>query len=140
MRNVLLKTEVEDCQMQMSEDCDWSSSKGWRYWYNEGLHGRKVWKDKDLKKEEWNKHSSGSEKGKKDGYGEAGMCRWLILTSKGVERVTVGELRLRGRRTWGSWRWLLEAVEEEEGVDVGTRAEAPPDAAAEVLAPSSVSC
>lgn len=68
---------------------------------------------------------------------------WLILTSKGVERVTVGELRLRGRRTWGSWRWLLEAVEEEEGVDAGAWAEAPPDAAAvaaEVLAPSSVSC
>ena len=81
--------------------------------------------------------------------------RWLILTSKGVERVTVGELRLRARRTWGSWRWLLEALEEEEeGVDGGGRAEAPPDAAeddaaaaaddddaaAEVLAPSSVSC
>lgn len=54
--------------------------------------------------------------------------------------MTVGELRLRGRRTWGSWRWLLEALEEEEGVDAGARAEAPPDAAAEVLAPSSVSC
>lgn len=65
--------------------------------------------------------------------------RWLILTSKGVERVTVGELRLRGRRTWGSWRWLLEALEEEEGVGAGARAEAPP-VAAEVLAPSSVSC
>ena len=81
--------------------------------------------------------------------------RWLILTSKGVERVTVGELRLRGRRIWGSWRWLLEALEvEEEGVEGGGRAEAPPDAdaaeddaaaadaadAAAVLAPSSVSC
>lgn len=79
----------------------------------------------------------------KDGYRGAGRSRWLILTSKGVERVTVGELRLRGRRTWGSWRWLLEALEEEEGVEAGTRAEAPPDAAAaaaEVLAPSSVSC
>lgn len=67
---------------------------------------------------------------------------WLVLTSKGLERVTVGELRLRGRRTWGSWRWLLEALEEEEGVDAGTIGEAPPDAdaAAEVLAPSAVSC
>lgn len=65
-----------------------------------------------------------------------------ILTSKGLERVTVGELRLRGRRTWGSWRWLLEALEEEEGVDAGAIGRAPPDAAAaaEVLAPSSVSC
>lgn len=59
--------------------------------------------------------------------------------------MTVGELRLRGRRTWGSWRWLLEALEEEEGVDAGARAEAPSEAAAapaaaEVLAPSSVSC
>lgn len=59
--------------------------------------------------------------------------------------MTVGELRLRGRRTWGSWRWLLEALEEEEGVDADARAKAPPDAAAaapaaEVLAPSSVSC
>lgn len=60
--------------------------------------------------------------------------------------MTVGELRLRGRRTWGSWRWWLEALEEEEGgVEEGTRAEAGPDAtaaaaAAEVLAPSSVSC
>lgn len=56
--------------------------------------------------------------------------------------MTVGELRLRGRRTWGSWRWLLEALEEEEGVDADGRAEAPPaaTAAAEVLAPSSVSC
>lgn len=54
--------------------------------------------------------------------------------------MTVGELRLRGRRIWGSWRWL-EALEEEEGVDAGTIGEAPPDAAAaEVLAPSSVSC
>ena len=76
-------------------------------------------------------------------YDGAGRHRWLILTSRGVERVTVGELRLRGRRTWGSWRWLLEALEEEEGVDADARAEAPPDApaaAAEVLAPSSVSC
>lgn len=68
----------------------------------------------------------------------------LLAPSKGVERVTVGELRLRGRRTWGSWRWLLEALEEEEGVDADGRAEAPPGgaaaAAAEVLAPSSVSC
>lgn len=83
-------------------------------------------------------------RGKGDGNdGGEGQYRWLILTSKGVERVTVGELRLRGRRTWGSWRWLLEALEEEEGVDAGARAEAPPDAAAaaaEVLAPSSVSC
>ncbi len=73
-----------------------------------------------------------------------GRYRCLNLTSKGVERVTVGELRLRGRRTWGSWRWLLEALEEEEGVDADASAEAPPDAAAaaaaEVLAPSSVSC
>lgn len=80
----------------------------------------------------------------KDWTKRRGIWRWwLILTSKGVERVTVGELRLRGRRTWGSWRWLLEAVEEEEGVDAGAWAEAPPDAAAaaaEVLAPSSVSC
>lgn len=69
---------------------------------------------------------------------------WRILTSMGVDRVTVGELRLRGRRTWGSWRWLLEALEEEERVGGGARAEAPPgDAAApaaEVLAPPSVSC
>lgn len=69
-----------------------------------------------------------------------GWDGWLVLTSKGLERVTVGELRLRGRRTWGSWRWLLEALEEEEGMDAGTIGEAPPDAAAEVLAPSSVSC
>lgn len=68
-----------------------------------------------------------------------GWGRGLILTSKGLERVTVGELRLRGRRIWGSWRWL-ETLEEEEGVDAGTIGEAPPDAAAEVLAPSSVSC
>lgn len=91
-------------------------------------------------------------------------CGGRILTSMGVERVTVGELRLRGRRTWGSWRWLLEALEveeeEEEGVAGGARAEAPSEAgveaddvaaavaavaaaaaaAAEVLAPSSVSC
>lgn len=67
-----------------------------------------------------------------------GWSRWPVLTSKGLERVTVGELRLRGRRTWGSWRWLLEALEE-EGVDAGTIDEAP-DAAAEVLAPSSVNC
>lgn len=69
----------------------------------------------------------------------------LHLTSKGVERVTVGELRLRGRRTWGSWRWLLEALEEalEEGEGAGVRAEVAPDgdaAPAEVLGPSSVSC
>lgn len=89
-----------------------------------------------------------------------GGARWLILTSRGVERVTVGELRLRGRRTWGSWRWLLEALEveeEEEGVEGGARAEAPSEAGveaaaaaadaaaaaaatADVLAPSSVSC
>lgn len=69
-----------------------------------------------------------------------GRDGWPVLTSKGLERVTVGELRLRGRRTWGSWRWLLEALEEEEGVDAATMGEAPPDAAAEVLAPSSVSC
>lgn len=84
-----------------------------------------------------------------------GGARWLILTSRGVERVTVGELRLRGRRTWGSWRWLLEALEveeEEEGVEGGARAEVPSEtgveaaaddaaaAAAEVPAPSSVSC
>lgn len=72
--------------------------------------------------------------------GEMERCRGLVLTSKGVERVTVGELRLRGRRTWGSWRWLLEALEEEEEEGVDARAEAPPEAAAEVLAPSSVSC
>lgn len=87
---------------------------------------------------------------------KGGGERWLILTSRGVERVTVGELRLRGRRTWGSWRWLLEAleVEEEEGVEGGARAEAPSEAgveaaaevaaaaaaATEVPAPSSVSC
>lgn len=69
-----------------------------------------------------------------------GWDGWLVLTSKGLERVTVGELRLRGRRTWGSWRWLLEALEEEEGMDAGTSGKAPADAAAEVLAPSSVSC
>lgn len=69
-----------------------------------------------------------------------GWDGWLVLTSKGLERVTVGELRLRGRRTWGSWRWLLEALEEEEGMDAGTIGKGPPDAAAEVLAPSSVSC
>lgn len=87
------------------------------------------------------------EKRERCGFGTVGWKRWLILTSKGVERVTVGELRLRGRRIWGSWRWLLEALEEEEGVGGGARAEAPPvadadaaAAAAEVLAPSSVSC
>lgn len=75
------------------------------------------------------------------GHGGLRGYRRLFLTSKGMERVTVGELRLRARRTWGSWRWLLEAVEEEEGVMAGAaEAEAPPDAAAEVLAPSSVSC
>lgn len=74
------------------------------------------------------------------GGGRVVQVQELILTSKGVERVTVGELRLRGRRTWGSWRWLLEEEEEEEGVDAGARAEAPPGSAAEVLAPSSVSC
>lgn len=81
-----------------------------------------------------------SEKKKLYGNGGAGRYRCLVLTSKGVERVTVGELRLRGRRTWGSWRWLLEAEEEVEGVEGAAMAEAPPDAAAEVLAPSSVSC
>lgn len=88
----------------------------------------KVWKEKTGEKRERYEYDGG------------GWIRWLILTSKGLERVTVGELRLRGRRTWGSWRWLLEALEDEEGVDAGGRAEAPPDAAAEVLAPSSVSC
>ena len=29
------------------------------------------------------------------------------LTSSGADKVTVGELRLRGRRIWGSIRWLL---------------------------------
>lgn len=81
---------------------------------------------------------------KRCGRGGEEQYRRLGLTSKGVERVTVGELRLRGLRTWGSWRWLLEALEEEGGVDVDARAEAPPDAdanaAADVLAPSSVSC
>lgn len=76
----------------------------------------------------------------REASGKIRSQRCLILTSKGVERVTVGELRLRGRRTWGSWRWLLEILEEEEGVEAGVRAEAPPDAATEVLAPSSVSC
>ena len=54
------------------------------------------------------------------------------LTSSGVERVTVGELRLRGRRIWGSLRWPPLAPPG-EGV-------APPlvPAPAELLAPSSV--
>lgn len=30
-----------------------------------------------------------------------------LLTSSGADKVTVGELRLRGRRIWGSTRWLL---------------------------------
>lgn len=60
-----------------------------------------------------------------------------VLTSSGEERVTVGELRLRGLRTCGSLRWPLE----EEGVEAGgVAAVAPPSAAAEVLAPSSVCC
>lgn len=60
-----------------------------------------------------------------------------VLTSSGEESVTVGELRLRGLRTCGSLRWPLE----EEGVEAdGVAAVAPPDAAAEVLAPSSVCC
>lgn len=34
--------------------------------------------------------------------------RWgSLLTSRGADKVTVGELRLRGRRIWGSIRWLL---------------------------------
>lgn len=34
--------------------------------------------------------------------------RWRsLLTSSGADKVTVGELRLRGRRIWGSIRWLL---------------------------------
>lgn len=81
----------------------------------------------------------GGKRGSSLRTGGAGWYRWVFLTSKGVERVTVGELRLRGRRTWGSWRWLLEAFEE-EGVAAEAMAEVPPDAAADVLAPSSVSC
>lgn len=57
------------------------------------------------------------------------------LTSSGVERVTVGELRLRGRRTWGSLRWLPPLAPPGDGVT-------PPPAAppAEPLAPSSACC
>lgn len=60
-----------------------------------------------------------------------------VLTSSEEDRVTVGELRLRGLRTCGSLRWPLE----EEGVEaVVAAAVAPPAATAEVLAPSSVCC
>lgn len=31
----------------------------------------------------------------------------LFLTSSGADKVTVGELRLRGRLIWGSLKWLL---------------------------------
>lgn len=31
----------------------------------------------------------------------------VLLTSSGADKVTVGELRLRGRLIWGSLRWLL---------------------------------
>lgn len=88
----------------------------------------------------YEKKKKGKKIGEKEESCGVGWDRVLTLTSRGLERVTVGELRLRGRRTWGSWRWLFEALEEEEGVDAGTIGEAPPDAAAEVLAPSSVSC
>lgn len=57
------------------------------------------------------------------------------LTSSGVERVTVGELRLRGRRTWGSLRWLPPLAPLGDGVTPALAA--PP---AEPLAPSSVCC
>ncbi len=60
-----------------------------------------------------------------------------VLTSRGEDSVTVGELRLRALRTCGSLRWPME----EEGVEAGgVAAVAPPTAAAEVLAPSSVCC
>lgn len=36
------------------------------------------------------------------------------LTSSGADKVTVGELRLRGRRIWGSTRWLLLFVADPE--------------------------
>ena len=85
--------------------------------------------------------------------GSGGAGEALHLTSMGVDRVTVGELRLRAQRTWGgSWRWLVEA-EAEEAEEAEVEGEAPEGAAApemgeeveadapaaEVLAPSSVS-
>lgn len=93
--------------------------------------------------------------GKEDG----GEEEWVLeLTSMGVDRVTLGVLRLRALRTWGrgSWRWPAEvegeapagppcpeaeaeeeAAEGEGGEEAEAEAEAAP--AAEVLAPSSVS-
>lgn len=40
--------------------------------------------------------------------------RGHLLTSSGADKVTVGELRLRGRRIWGSTRWLLLFVADPE--------------------------